>query len=142
MKKKVVLVGGCFDILHPGHITFLQNAKRAGDYLIVLLESDQKIKKLKGVNRPTFNQQERAKILEALKVVDKVIMLPFIESEAVYDRLVKKIKPDILATILKDPQIHHKKRAAKLVGAKLKYVTRRIDKFSTTKIIRNKDPER
>lgn len=142
MEKKVVLVGGCFDVLHPGHITFLEKAKKMGDFLVVLLESDEKIKKIKGNGRPIYSQKERAEVLEALKVVDKVVMLPLLESEASYDRLVKKIKPDIIATTLKDPQIHHKKRTAKLVGAKLKFVTKRIDKFSTTEIIRNKDPER
>lgn len=130
-----VLVGGCFDVLHPGHVIFLQKAKRCGDRLIVLLESDEKIKKLKGVRRPVYNQKMRALVLKALKSVDRVVLLPFIETPSEYDVIVKKIKPDIIATTLGDPHIHHKKRAAKLVGAKLRYVTKLVGNHSTSKIL-------
>ena len=135
MGEVVVLVGGCFDVLHPGHIIFLEKAKKAGDRLIVLLESDEKIKKIKGVNRPVHNQKERVLVLEALKFVDKVIQLPYLENEKDYDEIVEKINPDIIATTSADPQIHHKKRTARLVGAKLKYVTKRIGNYSTSKLL-------
>lgn len=136
MKKiKTVLVGGCFDILHPGHVIFLQKAKRLGDRLVVLLESDRKIKKLKGVNRPVHNQKERSLVLKALKFVDSIVLLDFIESDQEYDEIIKKIKPDIIATTLGDPDIFYKKRSAELVGAKLKYVTKRIKGHSTSKLV-------
>lgn len=133
--EKIVLVGGCFDVLHPGHIIFLEKAKKAGDRLVVLLESDGKIKKLKGLSRPVHNQKERALVLKALKFVDQVISLPHLETETAYDEYVAKIKPDIIAVTSGDPQNHHKKRSAKLVGAKLKFVTKRIGNHSTTKLL-------
>ena len=86
-----VLVGGCFDVLHIGHVKFLRQAKSFGDYLIVLLESDANIKKLKGSTRPIHNQKERKEVLEALKFVDKVIILPDVVNNIFYDNLVKKI---------------------------------------------------
>lgn len=129
---KTVLVGGCFDVLHPGHLIFLKKAKKCGDKLIVLLESDKKIKLLKGKDRPVQTQKTRAKALKALGFVDEVVNLPFLESEEVYDEVVKKIKPDIIAITKDYPESIHHKRATKLVGAKLKYVTRIIGNYSTT----------
>lgn len=134
-QKKLVLVGGCFDVLHPGHIIFLEKAKLAGDYLVVLLESDEKIKRIKGSNRPIFSQKERAKMLKALKVVDRVVLLPFTNEDKEYDKIAGKIKPDIIATTSGDPQIHHKQRVAKLTGARLKIVTRFISSYSSTNIL-------
>lgn len=132
--EKVVLTGGCFDVLHPGHIIFLQKAKEAGDILVVLLESDEKIKKLKGVSRPVHNQKERAKILSALKVVDYIVLLSSLETAEEYDELIAKLKPDIIA-VTKGIDDYHHKRASKLVGARLKYVTGIIGDYSTTKIL-------
>ena len=134
-KQTVVLVGGCFDILHPGHILFLKKAKKLADKLIVLLESDEKVRKLKGSNRPVNTQKDRAKALLALKSVDQVISLPFIEKPAQYDSLVAKLKPDIIAATKNSPDNHHKERAAKVAGAKLKLVTSRINGYSTSKIL-------
>lgn len=138
--KKVVLVGGCFDILHPGHVIFLQKAKKAGDILVVLLESDQKVKKLKGVNRPVHTQKMRAIILKALKFVDRVILLPNMKNDSDYERLIKQIKPDIIAATAGVEDNHFKKRAAKLVGAKLVYVTKMIGNHSSSSIIFKDEP--
>lgn len=132
--KKVVLTGGCFDVLHLGHVIFLQKAQKVGDILVVLLESDEKIKKLKGVNRPVHTQKERAKILAALKVVDYVMLLPSLETEEEYDELIAQLKPDIIA-VTKGIDDYHHKRVSKLVGARLKYVTGIIGDYSTTKIL-------
>ncbi|OGE26630.1 hypothetical protein A3C26_04540 [Candidatus Daviesbacteria bacterium RIFCSPHIGHO2_02_FULL_39_12] len=131
-KDKIVLVGGCFDVLHPAHVIFLEKAKKMGDFLVVILESDEKIKKIKGANRPVYSQKDRAMMLTALKAVDKVVLLPVMEKEKEYDELVRKIKPDIIVTTRGDPQIYHKQRTAKLTGAKVKYATKFISKFSTT----------
>jgi D-beta-D-heptose 7-phosphate kinase/D-beta-D-heptose 1-phosphate adenosyltransferase len=102
-KGRVVLTGGCFDILHIGHVRFLSDAKRMGDYLVVLLESDRKVKKLKGKNRPVFVQKERAEMLSALRCVDLIVLLPTIEKESDYLSLVMKIKPDIIAVTENNP---------------------------------------
>lgn len=133
--KKVVLVGGCFDVLHPGHVIFLEKAKKQGDLLVVLLESDQKAKKLKGIKRPVHNQKERAQVLLALKSVDKVIPLPFMTTEKEYDDLILKIKPDVICATKGHPSSSHYQRSAKLCGAKIKYVTKVVGNHSTSRIL-------
>jgi len=97
MAKKVVLVGGCFDILHYGHISFLKKAKKLGNYLVVALESDENTMKLKGPSRPIHNQNQRKKMLESLRFVNKVIALPPMKSDSDYEKLVRKVNPDIIA---------------------------------------------
>lgn len=134
-KKKVVLVGGCFDILHPGHIVFLQKAKKTGDKLIVLLESDEKIRELKGINRPVHTQDERAKILQAVRFVDQIIKLPYMESDSDYDQIITRIKPDIIALTMGYADTKHHERVSKLIGAELKYVTKMIANHSSSQIL-------
>lgn len=138
MGKRVVLVGGCFDVLHPGHVIFLEKAKKAGDKLVVLLESDKNIQEHKGQNRPFFNQKERASVLKALKVVDQVISLSYMKNDSDYEELIKKINPDIIAATYGTSDNYLKERVAKLVGAKLIYVTKIIGNYSTTHILTNK----
>lgn len=133
--KKTVLAGGCFDVLHPGHVVFLEKAKKAGDLLVVLLESDEKIKKIKGVNRPVHTQKERAQVLSALRSVDYVVMLPFMKSAIEYDKLIAEIKPDVIAVTFGDKSSNHHQRSARKVGAKLKFVTRVVGNHSTSRIL-------
>lgn len=132
---KTILVGGCFDVLHPGHVIFLEKAKKAGDILIVLLESDERVKKLKGIKRPVHTQKERARVLSALKSVDHIVSLPNIEREDQYNEIVRKIKPDIIAVTEGDPNALYHIRSAKKVGAKIKYVTKIIGNHSTSRIL-------
>lgn len=133
--KKIVLAGGCFDILHPGHVIFLEKAKKAGDVLVILLESDEKVKALKGLDRPVHALRMRARVLSALQVVDFILMLPFLKSEQAYDKVLEKIKPDIIAATLGYRENFHHQRAARLTGAKLKYVTKIIANHSTSTIL-------
>jgi rfaE bifunctional protein nucleotidyltransferase chain/domain len=133
--KKIVLVGGCFDILHLGHIVFLNKARNLGEKLVVLLESDENIKKNKGNNRPINNQENRAKILESLKMVDQVIKLPEMKTDDEYLEIIKKIKPTIIAVSENDQNLINKTNQAKLVGAKLVKVTKLIPHQSTSRII-------
>ena len=130
-----MLVGGCFDVLHVGHIVFLEKAKKLGDKLIVLLESDENIKKNKGNNRPINNQKNRAKMLMSLKMVDKVVKLPNIKTDEGYFDLVKKIKPNVIAVSSGDKKISQKKEQAKLVGAEVIEVTKLVPHESTSRII-------
>jgi len=132
--KKIVLAGGCFDILHPGHVIFLEKAKKAGDILMVLLESDEKVRELKGVNRPVHSQKERAKVLAALRYVDYIILLPFMIDRE-YDQLVARLEPDVIAATSGEAKNSHLKRSAKLSGAKFKLVTSIIGNYSTSKIL-------
>lgn len=137
-KEEIVLAGGCFDILHLGHVTFLEKAKKLGKNLVILLESDENIKKLKGKNRPINRQINRAKMLTKLKMVDYVIMLPELKNNQDYTDLIKKISPKIIAVSGQDEKIDDKKQQAKLVGAKIVEVTKRLKKYSTSEIIRFK----
>jgi len=134
-KKRLVLVGGCFDILHWGHVSFLKKARKFGDFLVIALESDQTTKKLKGKNRPIHKQSQRRRILESLRFVDKVISLPPMKTDSDYKKLVLKIKPQVIAVTQKDPFLDKKKKLACLVGAKVVEIPK-IKASSTTKIIK------
>jgi rfaE bifunctional protein nucleotidyltransferase chain/domain len=87
-----VFTNGCFDILHAGHISLLNYAKSLGDYLIVGLNSDDSIKRIKGKDRPINKEIDRKLILQNLKSVDDVIIF----SEDTPNELIKQIKPDII----------------------------------------------
>lgn len=91
-EKKIVFTNGCFDIIHKGHIQYLQQAKEMGDILIVGLNSDSSIKRLKGEERPIKDQDERALILSSLGFVDYVVVF---DEDTPYD-IIRKIHPDIL----------------------------------------------
>jgi len=90
--KKIVFTNGCFDILHVGHVRYLSKAKKLGNILIVGLNSDKSVKKLKGDNRPINIFEDRATLLASLRFVDLVIIF----EEKTPENLIKKIKPDIL----------------------------------------------
>ncbi len=117
--KKVVLVGGCFDLLHYGHIKFLKEAKKYGDYLVIALESDENVRRMKGDSRPIHTQPKRKEMLEAVSVVDEVISLPPMTTDLEYADLVKRIKPHIIAVAEGDPIVDKKKQHAQTVGAQL-----------------------
>ena len=91
-EQVIVFTNGCFDIIHSGHLDLLKEARSYGDKLIVGLNSDKSISKLKGSDRPIIGQSERKKILSALKFVDEVII--FNEENPL--KLIKKLKPSIL----------------------------------------------
>ena len=73
--RRVVLANGCFDLLHGGHISYLESAKSVGDILIVAINSDASIKKIKGEKRPILPESERLEILEAIEYVDYLLVL-------------------------------------------------------------------
>lgn len=90
--KKIVFTNGCFDILHPGHCHYLQEAKRLGDLLVVGINSDASVQRLKGKSRPINHIDFRTQMLAALESVDKVIVF----EEDTPLQLIKKIEPHIL----------------------------------------------
>ncbi|MEW5794916.1 MAG: D-glycero-beta-D-manno-heptose 1-phosphate adenylyltransferase [Candidatus Zixiibacteriota bacterium] len=90
--KKLVFTNGVFDILHRGHVEYLAKAKSCGDVLIVGLNSDTSVRRLKGSARPVQSQRDRAAILLALKSVDYVVV--FHEDRP--DRLIEQVRPDVL----------------------------------------------
>ncbi|MEK7577393.1 MAG: adenylyltransferase/cytidyltransferase family protein [Patescibacteria group bacterium] len=131
MKK--VLVGGCFDLLHFGHISFLKNARALGDHLIVALESDENVRHMKGASRPIHSQEQRNQMLEALSCVSEVIMLPPMKSDADYAALVSKVHPNIIAITEGDAVENKKRTHAKSVGANF-VVIPKIHTLSTSQL--------
>lgn len=91
--KKIVFTNGCFDLLHVGHITYLNEARGLGDILIVGLNTDRSVRALKGDKRPILPEQERSHILAALECIDYVVLF---DEDTPFD-LIEKIRPDILA---------------------------------------------
>ncbi len=89
--KKIVFTNGCFDILHVGHVRYLNKSAEFGDILIVGLNSDASVKRLKGESRPLNNENDRAEVLSALKSVDYVVLF----NEDTPENLLECIKPDI-----------------------------------------------
>jgi rfaE bifunctional protein nucleotidyltransferase chain/domain len=90
--RRVVFTNGCFDLLHPGHIRILEQARELGDVLIVGLNSDASVRQLKGEGRPVINERERAEILAALECVDAVVIFDALTPRDVIARLL----PDVL----------------------------------------------
>ena len=90
--KKIVFTNGCFDILHSGHVRIIEFAKSKGDLLILGLNSDSSVKRLKGPSRPVNKQNDRAIVVSALEAVDGVVLF----KEDTPLNLIKIIKPDIL----------------------------------------------
>ena len=90
--KKVVFTNGCFDVLHPGHLDLLARARGLGDALVVAINSDQSVKRLKGSDRPVFPENERGEILSALHAVDYVCTF----NEDTPLETILEIRPDIL----------------------------------------------
>ena len=132
-KGRIVLTGGCFDILHVGHVRFLSEAKKMGDYLVVLLESDKNVKKLKGENRPVFIQKERAEMLAALGNVDLVVLLPAMRNDGDYLSLIRIIKPDAIVVTENDSNIEKKRGQARKIRGELEVVPF-IKTLSTSKL--------
>lgn len=89
--KTVVTTNGCFDILHVGHVRYLEKTKTFGDYLIVLLNSDKSVRSIKGPTRPINCEEDRAEILSALKCVDYVVLF----DEDSPRNLLDEMKPDV-----------------------------------------------
>lgn len=89
--KQIVFTNGCFDIIHAGHVRYLTMAKSFGDLLIVGLNTDESVRKLKGASRPINNQDDRAEVLLGLKAVDYVIF--FCEPTA--ENLIAEVKPAV-----------------------------------------------
>jgi D-beta-D-heptose 7-phosphate kinase/D-beta-D-heptose 1-phosphate adenosyltransferase len=123
---KTIFTNGCFDILHRGHIELLEFAKSLGNHLIVGLNSDASVKKIKGEHRPINCQDDRKKVLKSIKFVDKVIVF---NEETPYE-LIKIVKPDI---IVKGGDYYKDQ----VIGSDLCEVRifKYLDGYSTSKII-------
>jgi len=91
--RRIVLANGCFDLLHVGHIRYLEEARRLGDVLFVGINSDAAVARLKGHGRPLIPAEERAEMLAALRAVDHVVVF----EEDTADELIRALKPDVHA---------------------------------------------
>lgn len=130
--QKIVLTNGCFDIIHAGHIKYLEKAAAYGDCLIVGLNTDASIKRWKDKNRPIIPEEERAAVLDALKPVDYVVL--FDETNA--EKLLEKVMPDVYVkggdyTLETLPEAKTLKRC----GGHAEFINL-VDGCSTTKIIK------
>ncbi len=126
--KKVVFTNGCFDILHAGHVDYLERAKLLGDFLIVGMNSDESIRKIKGKKRPIVPEDLRARVLTGLRAVDCV----FIFNEETPLKVIETVRPDVLVKGADWP-------IEKIVGREFARSVERIPfKFdiSTTKIVK------
>ena len=90
--NKIVFTNGCFDIIHAGHINYLSHARSFGDFLVLGLNSDKSIKKIKGANRPVVEQGQRAIVLSALTCIDCIVIFDQEDPES----LIKEVVPDVL----------------------------------------------
>ena len=127
--KKIIFTNGCFDILHIGHVRYLETAKSYGDILILGLNSDRSVTSIKGKGRPINIQLDRAYILAALEAVDYVVVF---DEDTPYD-LIKAVKPDVL---VKGSDYEGKKVVGQDIAHELKLV-QFVDGRSTTKTIEN-----
>ncbi len=91
-KRRIVFTNGVFDLIHVGHIEYLSKARALGDILVVGVNRDKSVRRLKGPGRPLQPERDRAKIVAALKAVDYVVLF----SEDTPEKLIKQVKPDIL----------------------------------------------
>lgn len=129
--KKIVATNGCFDILHIGHIRSLQKAKLLGDVLVVGLNSDASVRKIKGKTRPINNEKTRAEVLSALACVDLITIF----SEETANKFLEMVKPDIY---VKGGEYNLQKLSEAALVRKLGGKTVQIPMihgFSTTKLI-------
>lgn len=132
--NKIILIGGCFDIFHFGHLHFLEKVKALEGILIIALESDEFIIVHKK-KKPTHTQDQRAAILSHLDLVDMILLLPFFHSHKEYDDMVKLVKPDIIAVTKGDPHLKNKQQQAQMVGGKVVEIEI-LDQFSSSNITR------
>lgn len=134
--KKVVLATGVFDLLHQEHRNFLRQARAVGNFLVVGVESDSRVRKIKGADRPIQNQQERCQQIIDTNYADIVEVLPeeFYLPEH-HRSLLSIVRPHILAVSSNTPYLEAKRNLVELFGGELKVVHEHNPAISTTKII-------
>ena len=143
-----VLVTGIFDLPHVEHVRFLAAAKTQGRrtkaegrrrtecYLIVGIESDVRVKKLKGAGRPVMGQEDRKEMLEGLAAVDEVFILPEdFDNDAAYEKVLKDTGADVYAVSEDSPFMENKRKICERAGVVLKIVHGYNPEYSTSRII-------
>ena len=123
------MVNGTFDVLHPGHIALLNTARSYGDYLVVAIDTDRRVKELKGDKRPINNQNDRRIMLSALKAVD---IVDFFDSTEELIKLMERYKPDVY---VKGSDWKHDTKSTAHQYCKEVIYYDRIEEYSSTRII-------
>lgn len=137
--SRLTLVTGCFDVLHTEHKKFLRAAKNLGGQLLVGVETDARVRQLKGQNRPVNSLAFRIKNLQGLKIADEVFALPQqFNNLNHFTNLIKKLRPDILAVSSSTPNLPVKRRIMKRAGGRVIVVLPFNPKISTTKMLKSK----
>jgi cytidyltransferase-like protein len=135
----VILVTGVFDLLHVTHLEFLQKARALGDVLMIGIESDERVKKIKGEGRPLNSELVRLGRLKKLKITENVFVLPENFGEvAAREKLLKDLRPDILAVSVKTANLKNKKEMAKKHNLELRIIALAKTEISTTAILNKK----
>jgi cytidyltransferase-like protein len=133
----LVVVTGVFDLLHIGHLRFLEAARRLGDTLNVGVEDDERVRRWKGPERPIQSQEDRCDLLNALRVVDQVFL---ISGERVdpdyYVELLRPLGARYLAVTADDPFLAEKRASMSQIGVEVVVVTPRIENYSTSRLVR------
>tara|TARA_B100000941_G_scaffold109895_1_gene77012 strand:- start:885 stop:1286 length:402 start_codon:yes stop_codon:yes gene_type:complete len=127
---KTIFVNGTFDLLHPGHVSLLSWAKSLGDYLVVGIDTDDRVREKKGSTRPIYNQTDRGIMLVSLSAVDEV---RYFDSDESLENLVKEVKPDIIVV---GSDWKGKTIIGSYYAAELKFFDR-IEEYATTKTIQS-----
>ena len=142
MKSKKVLVTGVFDLLHEEHLIFLRKAKKLGDWLIVGIESDKRVKEIKGSNRPINDQNKRKANLEFEQIADEIFILPeqFSNKED-HIKLITEINPTVLAVSSHTAHLDKKEKIMKLIGGRVEVIHDHNPDISTTLILKRRGPQ-
>lgn len=132
--KKIVLTSGTFDLFHAGHLSYLEQVKKHGDIVVVLLSGDARVKARKGSKRPIISENDRARILDGLKIVDYVLIDPSImkpdETDPIHAEILQQLKPDFYVTDGPDPRFYDLMEKSKFI-----ILDRMNSEPSTTSII-------
>ena len=134
--KSIVLTGGCFDIVHKGHLYLFRRAKEYGDILVVNVVNDERVKMYKGKERPVNTEYQRASIVSALELVDYATIYPSVNLGPTTE-LAIMIKPDVIVQVEGKWKHGDKRRLARLLGydVKLREIKKSRFRTSTTSII-------
>ncbi len=133
---RVVLVTGVFDVLHQEHLVFLEKAKELGDVLVVCIESDVRVRQIKGPDRPHFSEFERKHHLDELEIADMVVILPDEFSQPLHHQtFISQIQPDFLAVSSHTAHLDKKQAIMSLHGGKVVVVHEHNPDESTSQLL-------
>lgn len=133
----LVVVTGVFDLLHIGHLRFIEAARELGDSLAVGVESDERVRRWKGPERPIQSEEDRCTLIGALRVVDRVFLIGGERVDpAYYADLLRPMTARYLAVTADDPYLAEKRDAMACIGVELRVVTPRIENYSTSRLVR------